>query len=166
MREARKLSEGHDFLTSVIEQYREHRHISARQFTAVTEILVQIAERRQRAQVETGFYGRVGEEVTVEGVVGKVEYTGKGKARHGRYVIFADLGAVVYDGPAILAGVDAIVRFTGRVVEHRRWGRYETAETVIADLHDVAIIMRPREARAKWKAEAAPSSNENQPDCR
>jgi hypothetical protein len=164
MREARKVSEGHDFLTSVIEQHREYGYISARQFTAVSEILARIDEGRRRAEVETGFYGRVGEEVTVEGVVAKVDYTSKGKTRHGRYVIFGDIGAVVYDGPAVLAGRDAIVRFAGRVIEHRRWGRYQTAETVVADLRDVMIVMRPREARAKQKSEATQDSEGGRAD--
>ena len=99
----------------------------------------------QRSQRQ---FGSIGELIIVEGEVVRVDCTGWGKSKRGRYVIFAAGALVVYDGPALLVDRSEVVRFTAIIRSHG-YGNADQLETVVDDVMDVVVIQKPSDSYKK-----------------
>lgn len=133
------------FIASVRRQYRGSRSISDKQAAVVEKAMAELDEERS----ERKYIGNVGGEITITGDIVSAHYDrkGRGKARRCRYVIYSDDHDIIYEGPAVLAGIDAVVRFTATVSEHRLSCTVGAPETVVDGVRDVTIIKRPSENR-------------------
>lgn len=142
--EAERYAEFNPFIRDVVRTFKRTGRISSRQVTAVREAITRI----QEAQKAAPHIGSIGQDVTVEGWVMRVDYHGKGKGRRGRYVVAASEGNVIYDGPAVLVGRLGEVRFTATVRAHE-YSATGHCDTVVDNVRDVAVLKRPSESYQK-----------------
>ena len=86
-----------------------------------------------------------GEVIIVEGEIVRVDYVGWGKSRRGRYVIDTADAPIIYEGPTILMGRLAVVRFTAIVRSHEYTDGGQLA-TVVENARDIVAIQKPSES--------------------
>ena len=133
-----RYAEFNPFVKDVLRTQKRAGRVSERQAAAVREIVDEIeAARRDRP-----FLGQVGQDATIEGEVVKVDYSGKGKNRRGRYVIYASSANIIYEGPANLVGRLGEVRFTATVHQHV-FSDAGHCDTIVDNARDVVILKKP-----------------------
>lgn len=142
--DAERFAEFNPFIRDVVRTFKRTGRISPRQVEAVHEAISRIEE----AQKAAPHIGRIGQDVTVEGWIMRVDYYGKGKGRRGRYVVAASEGNVIYDGLAVLVGRLGEVRFTATVRAHE-YSAAGHCDTVVDNVSDVVILKRPHESYKK-----------------
>lgn len=128
------------FVGSVLDDFDRTGTVSEKQLAALTRIV----EEEEAAETAPRTYlGSVGSTIEVQGEVAHVQYSGRGKSRRARYVIFTDKGPAVFSGPAMLAGRLAVVRFKARVAAQ------VDGDTIVEDPTDIEILVRPSDRYQK-----------------
>lgn len=139
--EAERYAEFNPFIRDVLRNHKRTGRVSTGQVEAVRAAILRIQEAQKAARQISA----IGRDITVEGWIMRVDYSGKGKGRRGRYVIAAADGNVIYEGPAVLVGRLGEVRFTATVRAHV-YSDGGHCDTVVENVRDVMILKRPGES--------------------